>query len=93
MNIKFSPARDIAATAIGVMVGGIGVAGVAAKKYFIAADDPGTKKFLVGLGATLVTGGAALIPYLVASGGRETKAELAAARAQVVDARYDNTNC
>jgi hypothetical protein len=51
------------------------------------------KKILVGLAATLVTGGAALIPYLVASGGRETKADLAAARAQVVDARYNNTNC
>lgn len=92
MNLKFSPVRDLSATAIGVMFGGIGVAGVAAKKYFIAADDSRAKKILVGLTATLVTGGAALIPYLVATGGRETKAELAAARAQVVDTRYVNEN-
>jgi hypothetical protein len=93
MNIKFSAVRDISATALGVMIGGIGIAGVAAKKFFIASDDSTMKKILVGLAATLVTGGAALIPYLVASGGRETKADLAAARAQVVDARYNNTNC
>lgn len=88
MNLKFD-LRDIPATAIGVMLGGVGLVGVAAKKFFIAADDPLMKKILVGAAATFVTGGAALFPYLIASGGKETQAELAAARAQVVSNRYD----
>ncbi len=86
--MKFSALRDIPAGIIGAASGGIGLAGVAAKKFFVAADDSFTKKFLVGLGATVLTGGAALIPYLLTAPGQGTKAELAAARQSAVDNRY-----
>lgn len=86
--MKFSPVRDIAGGVIGAASGGIGLVGVGAKKFFVAADDSFTKKFLVGLTATVLTGGAALIPYLVTAPGKETRAELAAARQQAVGDRY-----
>ncbi len=86
--VKFSPLRDISAGLIGAMSGGVGLVGVAAKKFFVAADDSFTKRFLVGLTATLLTGGAALIPYLLAAPGLATRAELAEARHAAVGARY-----
>ena len=86
--MKFSFLRDIPAGIIGAMSGGVGLAGVAAKKFFVAADDSFTKKFLVGLAATVLTGGAALIPYLITAPGQSTRAELAAARQSAVDGRY-----
>lgn len=87
--MKFSAIRDIPAGVIGAASGFVGLAGVAAKKFFIAADDSFTKKFLVGLGATVLTGGTALIPYLLTAPGQTTQAELAAARRSAVDGRYD----
>jgi hypothetical protein len=86
--MKFSPVRDIAGGLIGAASGGVGLAGVAAKKFFIAKDDSFTKKFLVGLAATVLTGGTALVPYLITAPGQETKAEVAAARQQAVGGRY-----
>ena len=87
--MKFSPIRDIVGGVIGAASGFVGLAGVAAKKFFIAADDSFTKKFLVGLGATVLTGGAALIPYLITAPGQSTKAELAAARDSAVNNCYN----
>ncbi len=86
--MKFSPVRDIAGGLLGAASGVVGLAGVAAKKFFIAKDDSFTKKFLVGLGATVLTGRAALIPYLLTSPGQATKAEVAQARQAAVDGRY-----
>lgn len=86
--MKFNPIRDITGGILGSLSGGVGLAGVAAKKFFISADDSFTKKFLVGLGATVLTGGVALVPYLVTSPGKETKAELSAARQAAVGDRY-----
>ncbi len=85
--MKFSPVRDISGGVLGAM-SGVGLAGVAAKKFFISADDSFTKKFLVGLGATVLTGGFALVPYLLTAPGKETQAELAAARQAAVNGRY-----
>jgi hypothetical protein len=85
--MKFSAVRDITGGVLGA-VSVVGLAGVAAKKFFIAADDSFTKKFLVGLAATALTGGTALIPYLVTAPGQETQAELAAARQAAVGGRY-----
>ncbi len=87
--MKFSGIRDIPAAIIGAASGGIGLGGVAAKKFFVAADDSFTKKFLIGLGVSVATGGAALIPYLLTAPGQETKADLAAARQAAVNNRYD----
>jgi hypothetical protein len=87
--MKFSGIRDIPAAIIGAVSGGIGLGGVAAKKFFVSADDSFTKKFLIGLGVTVVTGGAALIPYLLTAPGQESKADLAAARQQAVTSRYE----
>ena len=85
--MKFSPLRDIAGGVLGAISGGVGLVGVAAKKFLIAADDSFTKKFLVGLAATVLTGGAALLPYLVTAPGQQTRAELAAARSDIVGDR------
>lgn len=85
--MKFSPVRDIVGGLLGA-ASGIGLAGVAAKKFFIAADDSFTKKFLVGLATTVLTGGTALLPYLVTAPGQDTKADLDAARQQAVGGRY-----
>ncbi|MBI1944827.1 MAG: hypothetical protein HYS27_03980 [Deltaproteobacteria bacterium] len=87
--MKFSPLRDLAGGLIGAFSGGVGLVGVAAKKFFVAADDSFTKKFLIGLAATALTGGAALLPYLVTAPGQQTKAELAVARSSIVGDRYD----
>ncbi|OGQ14148.1 MAG: hypothetical protein A2138_27735 [Deltaproteobacteria bacterium RBG_16_71_12] len=86
--MKFSPLRDIVGGLVGAFSGGVGLVGVAAKKLFVAADDSFTKKFLIGLAATVLTGGAALLPYLLTGPGQETRAELAAARSSIVDDRY-----
>jgi hypothetical protein len=86
--MKFSPIRDISSGVLGAALGGFGLAGTAAKKFFIAQDDSFTKKFLVGLGVTVLTGGAALFPYLLAKAGQETKAEIAQTRQNVVNDRY-----
>lgn len=85
--MKFGLVRDTAATVFSLGTAGVGFVGVAAK-FFIASDDSFTKKFLVGLAATVVTGGVGLLPYLIAKPGQETKAELAAARQSSVDSRY-----
>jgi hypothetical protein len=87
--MKFSGIRDIPAAIIGAVSGGIGLGGVAAKKFFISADDSFTKKFLVGLGVTVATGLTGLVPFLLAAPGQETKADLAAARQAAVDNRYN----
>jgi hypothetical protein len=86
--MKFSALRDIPATLIGASSGLIGLAGVAAKKFFISADDSFTKKFVVGVAVSVATAGTALIPYLLTAPGQETKAELNAARRNAVDNRY-----
>lgn len=86
--MKFSPVRDIASSVLGVAFGGVGLVGTAAKKFLVAQDDSFAKRFTIGAIATVVTGGAALLPFLVAKAGRETKAEVAAARQNVVDGRY-----
>jgi hypothetical protein len=86
--MKFNAVRDITGGVFGA-ISVVGLAGVAAKKFFIAADDSFTKKFLVGLTATVLTGGAALVPYLLTSPGQETKADLAAARQAAVGGRYE----
>ena len=86
--VKFSPVRDISAGVVSLMSGGVGLVGLSAKKFFIAADDSFTKKFLVGVAAAMLTGGLAIIPYLLAAPGLSTKAELAAARHEAVAGRY-----
>jgi hypothetical protein len=86
--MKFNAIRDITGGVLGALSGGVGLAGVAAKKFFVSADDSFTKKFLVGLAATVLTGGAALLPYLITAPGQETKAELNAARQSAVGGRY-----
>ena len=86
--MKFNAIRDITGGVVGALSGGVGLVGVAAKKFFVAADDSFTKKFLVGLAATVLTGGTALLPYLITAHGQETKADLAAARQSSVGGRY-----
>jgi hypothetical protein len=86
--MKFSPVRDIVSGVIGAASGGVGLLGTAAKKFFIAKDDSLTKKVLVGIGIAVVTGGTALLPYMIAGPGKESKAEVAAARGGIVDGRY-----
>ena len=86
--MKFNAIRDITGGVVGALSGGVGLVGVAAKKFFVAADDSFTKKFLVGLAATVLTGGTALLPYLITAPGQETKADLAAARQSSVGGRY-----
>ncbi len=81
--MKFNAIRDITGGVVGALSGGVGLVGVAAKKFFVSADDSFTKKFLVGLAATVL-----LLPYLITAPGQETKAELAAARQSAVGGRY-----
>ncbi len=82
--MKFNAIRDITGGVVGALSGGVGLVGVAAKKFFVSADDSFTKKFLVGLAATVLTGGTALLPYVITA----PKAELAAARQSAVGGRY-----
>jgi hypothetical protein len=86
--MKFSPLRDIAGGVLGAISGGVGLVGGDEKLLGGDADDSFTKKFLIGLAATVLTGGAALLPYLVTAPGQQTRAELAAARSDIVGDRY-----
>jgi hypothetical protein len=88
MKVNFSPVRDTISAGVGVLFGGAGLVGTAAKKVLIAKGDGFGKRFLVGLAATFFTGGAALLPYLIATPGREAKADVQAARSNIVDDRY-----
>jgi hypothetical protein len=75
--MKFSILRDVPGGVVGVCLGGFGLVGVAAKKFLIAPDDSFGKKLLVGGAATVLTGGTALIPFLITAPGQQTRAEVA----------------
>ena len=92
--MQFKPVRDSISTALGLlpMASGLppfGLIGTAFKKAFIAEDSSFGTRFWVGVAATLASGGAGLIPYLVASPGREAKKDVQDVRSSVVSHRYD----
>lgn len=87
--MKFSPIRDSISTALGLapMAGGLpplGLIGTAFKKAFISEDSSFGTRFWVGFAAMIASGGAGLIPYLVATPGREAKKDVADVRSTVV---------
>ena len=86
---NISPVRDSISALLGVATAGAGLVGTAAKKFLISPDDSFGKRFMVGLCATLMTGGAALLPYLVATPGQDAQADLQNARQNIVDGRYN----
>lgn len=86
MTIRFNPIRDTISTLVGIAGAGIGVGGTVAKKLFIADDSSLAKKIGVGLLATIATGGAGLLPYLIAGPG--AKHELQGEKGFIVDNRY-----
>ena len=79
--MRFSRRRDALSAAIGFATGP-GIVGMLAKKLLVADDDAPAKRALVGALAACATGGLALVPYLLATPGRE-----AGARVRVVEAR------
>jgi hypothetical protein len=93
--MKFSPARDTISVALAAlpMASGLyplGLIGTAFKKAFIAEDSPRKDRFWVGVAATLLSLGAGLIPYLVASPGRASKAEVQATFGDVAAKKYQD---
>jgi hypothetical protein len=84
--MQFNALRDVASGAVGVLGGGVGLAGTAAKKFLIADDSSMGKKVGIGALATLFTGGLGLIPYLLAAPGAKT--EVQNAKQDIVDNRY-----
>ncbi len=93
--MKFSPIRDTLSTALAVAplyVGlpPFGLIGTAAKKMFIKENDSFAKKFFIGIAAMIGSGGAGLIPYLVAAPGQEAEKDVQACRTAVADDRYKN---
>ena len=88
MKINFSPLRDGISAGLGVISGGVGLWGTAAKKTLIAPDDGLGKRFMVGLAATVFTGGTGFLPYIIAKPGREAEADVQHVRSQAVDDRY-----
>lgn len=93
--MKISPVRDSIATALGAapMAAGLpplGVIGVAFKKAFISDDTSFGKRFMVGFAAMIASGGAGLIPYLIATPGREAKADVQSAKANAAADHYNS---
>lgn len=89
MRMNFKPVQDGLSVGVGLFTsGGIGLAGTAAKKLLIRQDDGFAKRFMVGLVATLATGGTGFVPYFVASPGLDAKADVQAARANAADQRF-----
>lgn len=86
MRIDFKPLPD--ALSLLTSGGGVGLIGTAAKKTLIRPDDGLGKTFMVGLLATLASGGAGFWPFLLASPGLEARADLQAARADAVDRKF-----
>ncbi|MEE2903161.1 MAG: hypothetical protein VYC39_12585 [Myxococcota bacterium] len=91
--MKFSPIRDTLSAALGVapMYVGLppfGLIGTAAKKAFIKENDSFVKKALIGIAAMIASGGAGLIPYIVAAPGQEVQKDVQACRTQVANDRY-----
>ena len=93
--MKFSPVRDSISAALGVapMYVGIppfGLIGTAAKKMFIKENDSFAKKFFIGIAAMIASGGAGLIPYMIAAPGQEAQKDVQACRSAVAETRYNN---
>lgn len=84
--MKFNALRDSLSGIVGILGGGVGLGGSAAKKFLIADDSSMGKKIGIGALATLVTGGLGLIPYLLASPGAKT--EVQSAKKDIVNNRY-----
>ncbi len=86
--MKFSPVWDSLSTAAALlpMASGLpplGLIGTGFKKAFISEDSSFGTRFLVGLAATIASGGAGLIPYLLAEPGQEAKKDVADIRSNV----------
>ena len=86
--MKVNGFRDSVSTLWGLASGGAGLIGTAAKKGLINEDDGFGKRLAVGTAATLLTGGLGLIPYLIATPGGESKADVQNARSQSFNDRY-----
>jgi len=95
--MKFSPVRDSLSAAIAVAplyVGlpPLGLIGTAVKKAFIKDNDSFGKKFWIGVAAMIVSGGAGLIPYMIAAPGQEAEKDVQSCRSDVAHARYQNNS-
>jgi len=71
-RLQFRPTRNSLATALAVapMATGLpplGLIGAAAKKRLITKESSLKKRLWVGAAATLTSGGAGLLPYIIAS--------------------------
>ena len=86
--MKINGFRDSVSALVGFASGGAGLVGTAAKKTLINEGDSFGKRFGVGLAASLLTGGLAIIPYLLATPGGEAKADVQNSRAQSFNDRY-----
>ena len=93
--MKIAPIRDSISTALGLapMASGLpplGLIGTAFKKAFISEGDSFGKRFWVGVAATIGSAGAGLIPYLIATPGREAQADVQATRGNAAADFYNN---
>ena len=84
--------RDLASAGLGLMFGIGGLAGTAAKKFFVDKNDSLGKRFMVGTAVTVLTLGTGTIPFLVATPGQDAQADMMAARQRVAQGRYGGLN-
>lgn len=92
-HMKIRPVRDAISTALALapMASGLpplGLLGTAFKKAFISEESSFSQRFWVGFAATIASAGAGLIPYLIATPGREAKKDVQQTRASIASARY-----
>ena len=58
------------------------------RKMLVSPDDGLGKRFMIGLAATIASGGPGLMPYLLAEPGQPAKADVQNAQANVTNDRY-----
>lgn len=87
MDVSNRTIRDVASVALGVITSGVGLVGFAGKKLLTKDDSSLMRHIVVGGLATALTGGVALLPYLLATS--PVRAENQAAKGDIVSRRYD----
>ena len=97
VQVRVNPKRDTISAAFATgpsMIAGlppVGLLGTAAKKALISKTDRFEKKFWVGLGVIIATGGMGFIPYLIAEGGQKPSEQVQNARRSNASNRYRRT--
>jgi ABC-type thiamin/hydroxymethylpyrimidine transport system permease subunit len=84
--MKWNVKRDAISAVVGVAFGG-GLIGTAVKKLLREDASAGTR-FLAGAAVGVFTLGTGLIPFWIATPGRASRAEVAAARQNIAEGRY-----